>query len=270
MPCRSFALALSRASSFLQGTLAFALTSNALLPSAHAQAAPASAYEQALNAYLEADFATARSFAEEALAGQGTSTHDLAMSYALLAVLSETEGAPGSLVEARIDFAVSIDREVQAPPGVSRAFAQRFEQVRAARRADAPAIQIERRGNAASATMRNAPEGLVQAVELTCDAAGPHAATGELVAELEAPSAIRSCTASARDAAGHVLFTADANYSIDLAAATPTATQEDNTLWIVLGVVGGALVIGGAITIGILASPRDAMLGAPTVTGWPR
>jgi hypothetical protein len=44
---------------------------------------------------------------------------------------------------------------------------------------------------------------------------------------------------------------------------------QDDTLWIVLGVVGGVLVIGGAITIGILASPRDAMLGAPTVMGWP-
>ena len=271
MPFRSPRSLAWRASQTLSGTLLVSLVSALSVPALHAQeTATESAYDRALNAYLEADFESARRLLDEAFQDPSTSLAALANAYALLAVLLETEGAPGARVEGQIDFAVSIDRTVAVPPGVSRAFTQRFEDVRAARTADAPSLQVERQATQATARMTNAPEGLVTAIALTCEAEGPVSATEASEAHVEAASAIQSCTATARDTHGHILFRAEHDYRIDVGPSTPIVNPaQDDTLWIVLGVVGGVLVIGGAITIGILASPRDAMLGAPTVMGWP-
>lgn len=269
---RSLAQCTSKAlPSVLTVSLVTALPMPAVQAQARAEAAAPSAYDRALNAYLEADFSSARRLLDEGIEAPSTSLHELAASYALLAVLLETEGAPSAGVDARIDFAVSIERSVALPPGVSRAFEQRFNAVRAARTADAPSIQLERPSPpSAVAQLINAPEGLVSELQLTCVAQESVSGVGSLEARVEAPSAIQSCTAQAVDAQGRVLFQAEQEFGIDLGLAQQIAAPQDDTLWIVLGIVGGALVIGGAITIGILASPRDAMLGAPTVTGWPR
>lgn len=229
-----------------------------------------SAYERAFSAYLEADFSGARRFLEQAQQDSATGVHELAQSYALLGLLMDIEGGARAEVETQIDFAVSVEATVSAPDGASRSFRQLFEQVRAARQAEAPTMEIALSSEGARegvARVTNVPEGLVAQVQLECTGStGAHQASGRLEAILEFGPERQVCRAEARTAAGHVLFQTTHDFD-----ARATGGSSDDTLWIVLGVVGGVILIGGAVTIGVIAStPRDAILGTPTVTGWTR
>ncbi len=265
-----------RASQFLACSLALSVVVLDAPTLVQAQAAStASAYERAFAAYLEADFAGARRFLEQAQQDASTSTQELAQAYALLGLLMDIEGGARAEVEAQMDYAISVDLDVPLPEGASRTFRQLFEQVRSARRADAPRLEIEvtQEGTREGiARVTNVPEGLVTQVQLACEgSSGAVSARGRLEASLELASEPHACTAEARNAQGHVLFRATREFSgRNLDAPNATASGDD-TLWIVLGVVGGVILIGGAVTIGVIAStPRDAMLGTPTVTGWSR
>lgn len=265
-----------RASQTLSCSLAVSVVALGLpAHSVHAQTtaetAQNSAYERAFSAYLEADFSGARRFLEQAQQDSATSVHELAQSYALLGLLMDIEGGARAEVETQIDFAVSVDATVSAPDGASRSFRQLFEQVRAARQAEAPTIEIELTSEGTRegvARVTNVPEGLVAQVQLECEGStGAHQAHGRLEASLEFGAERQVCTAEARTAAGHVLF----QTTRDFDARATGGGSSDDTLWIALGVVGGLILIGGAVTVGVIVStPRDAILGTPTVTGWTR
>ena len=263
-----------RASQTLSCSLAVSVIALGLpAGSVHAQttteATQSSAYERAFSAYLEADFSGARRFLEQAQQDSATRVHELAQSYALLGLLMDIEGGARAEVETQIDFAVSVDASVSSPDGASRSFRQLFEQVRAARQADPPTIEIELASEGTRegvARVTNVPEGLVAQVQLVCEGStGAHQASGRLEASLELGAERQVCTAEARTAEGHVLFLTTRDFD------ARTTGSSDDTLWIVLGVVGGVILVGGAVTIGVIVStPRDAILGMPTVTGWTR
>lgn len=249
--------------------IALGLPAGSVHAQARAEATQGSAYQRAFSAYLEADFSGARRFLEQAQQDSATSVHELAQSYALLGLLVDIEGGARAEVERRIDFAVSVDATVSSPEGASRSFRQLFEQVRAARQATAPTIEIEIASEGTRegvARVTNVPVGLVAQVQLVCeDSTGAHQASGRLEASLELGAARQVCTAEARTTEGHVLFQTTREFN------ARTTGRGDETLWIVLGVVGGVILIGGAVTIGVIVStPRDAILGMPTVTGWTR
>jgi hypothetical protein len=123
------------------------------------------------------------------------------------------------------------------------------------------------------ASLAGVPPRLVDRLTLSCGSATATTTAGALVVSL--PRASGPCEASALDAQGRELVRAsqgtDTRAEVASAALT-TPEARDDTPFIVLGVVGAAIVIAGAIAVAVvLTSPSgDATLAAPTIPDWSR
>ncbi len=231
------------------------------------EAQDAGAVEQAYASYLEADFAAASAALERAFSDRQLSGGELARAHALRAVLLglgvETSGA--TTQEAAIAAAVAIDPEVAVPDGAPRALSQRFAVARAAPRARIVLRILEQTDRRMIAPIvENAPDGLVETIEVTCVLRDGQVrrALGEPV---EATDALR-CDGAAFTAQGQRVLSATLTPPARGGGVLP---PRDDTPWIVLGVVAGAVLVGAAIAIGVVASqPGEAMLGIPTVLEW--
>jgi hypothetical protein len=244
---------------------------------AHAQASAGAPYDRALSAYLEADFELSRASAEEALDDAATTLADVARAHLLLALLAHVERADRTVVDAEIAAAVALDAAVVAPEGSPRAFTERLEAARAAARETPRTLVLERETHGGvQASLVGVPAHLVDRLTLRCGTATATTSAGTLVVSL--PRASGSCEAAALDARGRVLVSA--TQGVGDAGADPRAGQRDSmeaeprddTPFLVLGVVGAVLVVGGAITLGVvLASPSgDSVLAAPRIPEWSR
>lgn len=239
-----------------------------------AQASSETPYDRALAAYLEADFELSRASAEEALEDAATPLSDVARAHLLLALLAHVERADRTVVGSEIEVAVALDAAVLAPEGSPRAFVERLEAARAAARETPRTLVIERDAGGARASLVGVPAQLVDRVTLTCGGATATTGAGILVVSL--PRASGACEASALDRHGRRLVEASQAAGGTGRERQPrggdTTEARDDTPWIVLGVVGGLLVVGGAITIGVVvASPSgEASLAAPTIPEWSR
>ncbi len=234
-----------------------------------AEAQAPSAYERAIAAYLEADFELSRGGAEEALEDPTTSVADLSRAHLLLALLAHVEQADRTVIESQIEDAVALDATVEAPEGSPRAFADRLTAARA-RAAETPThLRIEREASGgARASVTGIPARLVHHVGLTCGGVGARSAAGGLEVSLDRIEG--TCQAEIVDARGRVLDRATRELLV-VTQGGPTTQGSDDTPWIVLGVVGAVLVVGGAITLGIvLGAPSQSTLGTPTVPEWSR
>lgn len=230
-----------------------------------------SAYDRAIAAYLEADFELSRAGAEEALEDPTTSVGDLSRAHLLLALLAHVEQADRTVIEEQLENAVSLDASVVAPEGSPRAFSLRLEATRTAAANSPRRLAIERtEAGGARATLTGLPPRLIHHVSLSCGTASVRSAAGGLEVAVERVEA--TCSAEAIDARGRVLERASRDFlGTPVVPVTPPSGGSDDTPWIVLGVVGAVLVVGGAITIGVvLGTPSQSTLGAPSIPEWSR
>ncbi|MBN8614680.1 MAG: hypothetical protein J0L92_29035 [Deltaproteobacteria bacterium] len=235
-----------------------------------ARAQEGSAYDRAIAAYLEADFELSRASAEEALEDGATSLAVAARAHLLLALLAQVERADRTVVTAQIEDAVALDLNVRAPEGSPRVFLERLEEARATARSTPRTLVIERdTSGGARASASGLPLRLLHHLSLVC---GGASATTNGSTEVSLPRATGPCEATAFDARGRVLVRATQASDAAPRGADPIASPSDDTPFIVLGVVGAVLVIGGAITLGVvLVGPSgDATLGAPRIPEWSR
>lgn len=216
--------------------------------------------------YLEADFAAAELAVREVIAAPRSDAPTLARAHALLAVLRALDDGDDPEVERALRTALALDLDVPVPEGAPRVLRERFEDVRRARREEPFVLEIDVTGaghdRVAELRVLRAPTSLGLQTRLVCTDEGGAAREDETRVALS--QAAFRCEAQASTDRGQIVRRA----ARELAAESSGASV-DATPWIILGVVAGVVVIGGAVALGVaLSEPGATSLGAPRVIEW--
>ncbi|MFO0709446.1 MAG: hypothetical protein U0353_06380 [Sandaracinus sp.] len=225
--------------------------------------ARADGLDRAVALYLDADFGGAEAAVREVLAAPDTRADELARAHALEAVLAALDDDGASAVDEALRRAVALDLEVTLPEGAPRGLGERLEAARAAQRARplTLTIALEGEGDARAVVAQLSGEraGLVSEAALLCRGADGAERSG---ARVVLGGGAFDCRAVASTERGQVIREARRE-------VVALEAHGDDTPWIVISVVAGAVLVGGAVALAVvLSSGPEPSLGAPRVLEW--
>jgi hypothetical protein len=234
---------------------------------------------EARRQYLDAEFEEAWETFHEALEAPTLTREEVAQAHRYLAMLAFVLRGDESAAAEHAAAAVALDPAATAPEGAPPAVEGFFARFRRELGGRSLQLTITSSSNVdgVRVTARLEPvvlPGLVERIELQC------VSNGSLVEQSAAPpeasvsitgSGVSHCHARASSPGGTTLLQQREEVLGATSVPNHEVEQSDDTVWIVLAIVGVSVLAAGGITAGILLSESsrpEPFLNGPTVLEW--